>query len=61
MTPCRDSLSCTCSQQRLAAQARAWSLPRHRRPVTDGTARAFDAFLSRWGRARRADLRTTGL
>ncbi|MFD9127590.1 hypothetical protein [Kitasatospora sp. NPDC059571] len=61
MNPCRDSLSCTCSQQHLAEQARAWSLPRHRRPAQAGTAQAFDSFLSKWGRARREDLRSMGL
>ncbi|WP_405014577.1 hypothetical protein [Kitasatospora sp. NBC_01539] len=57
MTPCSSSPSCTCSRQALAEQARAWSLPRHRRPVPAGTGQVVDSFLSWWGRARRADLR----
>ncbi|MEV6206985.1 hypothetical protein [Kitasatospora sp. NPDC051914] len=56
MTPCSPA-SCSCTPRDLAVQARAWSRPRHRRPVPPGTGQVFDSFLSWWGRARRADLR----
>ncbi|GAA1084110.1 hypothetical protein [Kitasatospora arboriphila] len=57
MTPCSPSADCSCSPRDLAEQARAWSLPRHRRPTPAGTGQVIDSFLSWWGRARRADLR----